>query len=291
MNKQAFQQWCHDRSNALSQGHNPLVMGILNVTPDSFADGGRYFDTDKALEKARQMIAEGADILDVGGESTRPGAHPISLDEELARVLPVIERIRAETDIVLAIDTNKPEVMVSAVKAGAAIINDITALQQEKSLNTAAQLQVPVCLMHMQGSPLTMQHNPHYAANIIKEINHFFEERIAACLNAGILRKNIILDPGFGFGKTVAHNMEMIKRFDEFHEQGLPLLIGLSRKHSIGVILDKPANERLTGSIVLNTMAALKGVGIIRTHDVEETRQMVTMIEAVKNYDNEKVGA
>lgn len=258
-------------------------MGILNVTPDSFSDAGRFVTVNDAVTHAMGMVSNGADMIDVGGESTKPGAKPLSLEEELSRVIPVIERIRVESDICISIDTYKPEVMQAAVAAGATFINDIQALREEGALLTVSQLKVPVCLMHMQGTPQFMQINPHYAQDIIEEINQFFYQRIHACLNAGIDRAHILLDPGFGFGKAVYHNLCLVNRLQEFRQHQLPLLLGVSRKSTIGAVLKKTMDERLMGGLAASVYAALQGVSILRTHDVDETNQALQMVNAIVN--------
>lgn len=259
----------------------PLVMGILNVTPDSFSDGARYLEPKQAFLHAQRMLEQGADIIDIGGESTKPGAEEVSFEEELKRVIPVIERLRAISDICISIDTCKAEVMQAAINAGASFINDITALTRDGSLDVAARLNVPVCLMHMQGTPKSMQNNPHYANDIIDEINLFFQQRIEVCLSAGLLRERLILDPGFGFGKTVQHNLSMVKRLTEFQQHGLPIMLGVSRKSTIGAVLQKSEVERLSGGLAATVFAALQGVSIIRTHDVDETNQALQMVHAI----------
>ena len=260
-------------------------MGILNVTPNSFSDGGYHLDVNHAYHRAQEMIEHGADIIDIGGESSKPGAETVSHAEELARVIPVIECIRGASDICISIDTCKAEVMQAAVTAGASIINDIKALTDVASLAVASRLKVPVCLMHMQGNPQMMQENPTYSSDVIDEINLFFQQRIVACLNAGISRENLILDPGFGYGKTVHHNLCIVNRFGEFRQHHLPLLLGVSRKSTIGAVLRKAVNERLSGGIATAVFAALQGVSIIRTHDVNETNQALQMLHAIVEID------
>ena len=245
-------------------------MGILNVTPDSFSDGARYQHLDKALFHAEQMIRDGASIIDIGGESTRPGADEVSLDEELYRVIPVIERLASELDVWLSVDTYKPEVMNESIRAGAHLINDICALQEPGALSVVAESGVPVCLMHMQGKPRTMQQAPHYN-NLCGEIYAFFQERINTALVAGIKKEQLILDPGFGFGKTLEQNYELLGRLDHFHTLDLPLLVGMSRKSMIGQLLDRPVTERTAGSIAAALFAVQQGASIIRVHDVKET--------------------
>lgn len=260
----------------------PLVMGILNVTPDSFSDGRLFFQLDKALEHAHRLIAEGADIIDIGGESSRPGASAIHCEEELARVIPVIKQLRAESDICISIDTTKAQVMHDAIRAGASMLNDISGFQRDDSLAVAAKLDVPLCLMHMQGEPLTMQTNPQYAVDVIDEINTFFQQRIEQCMKAGIKRKNIILDPGFGFGKTPWHNMRIVSQIMAFQQHNLPVMIGASRKNTLGLIGNAPVEKRLAGGLAIAVYSALCGVAIIRTHDVAETKQALLMVQAIQ---------
>ncbi|MFA6301879.1 MAG: dihydropteroate synthase [Legionella sp.] len=279
MNANQFLKWLDNYQSAIWK--KPLIMGIINVTAESFSDGGAYLVLPKAIEQAIALIDAGADIIDIGGESTRPGAVPVSAELELARVIPLIEAIRAQSDVCISIDTSKPEVMQAGVAAGANLINDIFALQSTGALAMAATLNVPVCLMHMQGTPHTMQKNPHYPAGLIPEIMHFFAQRIDACMQAGIPKTHLVLDPGFGFGKSVAHNMQLMQQLTEFKEFALPLLLGVSRKSTIGAVLNKDVDQRLIGGIALAVYAALKGVGIIRTHDVDETNQALQMIDAV----------
>jgi len=259
----------------------PAVMGILNVTPDSFSDGGRFIGHEAALRRVREMIAEGAAIIDVGGESTRPGAPAVAVDEERARVIPVIEAIRSESDIPVSIDTSKPEVMRAAVAAGASMINDVRALREPGALETAAELEVPVCLMHMRGEPRTMQQAPRYD-DVVAEVLAFLEARVAACEAAGIPRERLILDPGFGFGKTLEHNLALFRALPRFVATGLPVLVGVSRKSMIGQVLEVPVEGRLAGSLALATLAVAAGAAIIRVHDVKETLQAVRMACAVR---------
>ena len=255
------------RTLALSR---PQVMGILNVTPDSFSDGSRYQQLDVALRHASQMVQAGATLIDIGGESTRPGAAEVALEQELERVVPVVERLAAELDVWISVDTYKAEVMTATMAAGAHLINDIRALEAPGALAAAAEAGVPVCLMHMQGAPRTMQLAPHYE-NLLGEIHDYFQQRIAACVAAGIPRERLILDPGYGFGKTLDQNYELLARMDEFADFGLPLLAGLSRKSMIGQLLDRPVDERLAGSLSLALYAYTRGAHIIRVHDVKET--------------------
>lgn len=256
-------------------------MGVLNVTPDSFSDAGLYQDVHTAYDKALAMIELGADIIDIGGASSRPGAVGVSIDEELERVIPVIERIRAAQDICISIDTDNAQVMSAAVAAGASFINDIRALRGSNALSVAADLDVPVCLMHMQGEPASMQVKPHYAGDLIDEINQFFNERIDLCEQAGINRRQLMIDPGFGFGKSVAHNLLLLQRLAEFLPHQVPILLGVSRKNTLGVVLQKAVMERLYGGIAAAVFAALQGVTIIRTHDVSETNQALQMLDAI----------
>lgn len=263
-------------------------MGIINVTPDSFSDAGRFLQLGAALERARTMIAAGADLLDIGGESSRPSAGIVTQEEEIARVIPLIEHIRLESDICISIDTTKPAVMRAAVSAGANVINDITALGSDESLETAFQLQVPVCLMHMQGTPGTMQDHPQYPRGVVEEINDFFDKTIQRCLSYGIPGHRLILDPGFGFGKSVQHNLQIIKYFERFKCHNLPVMLGVSRKSTLGVVLNKPLNERLMAGVSLTSIAALYGAAMIRTHDIDETKQALQMTYAVMQAANEE---
>ncbi len=255
-------------------------MGVINTTPDSFSDGGRFDTIDKAFAHARQLITKGADILDIGGESTRPGSQQVDLEQELARTIPLIKAIREVSDISISIDTNKPGVMEAAVNAGATMINSIWALQLDDSLHAAADLAVPVCLMHMQGTPETMQQNPAYT-NVVGEVLDFLKARMDAALDAGIAQQHIIVDPGFGFGKTIEHNLLLLASLPVFRQLGVPVLVGLSRKAMIGKILDKPADDRLYGSMSLAVMAAMLGADIVRVHDVAETLDAIAMVKAL----------
>ncbi len=257
----------------------PCVMGIVNVTPDSFSDGGKFLEVNAAIEQGLVHAAEGAAIIDVGGESTRPGADDVSVQAELDRVIPVIEGIHKHSDVSISIDTSKPDVMQAAVQAGATMINDVRALQQRGALDTAAQCQVPICLMHMQGQPRSMQQKPHYD-HLINDLLKFFQERISACQAAGIDKQAILLDPGFGFGKTVKHNLQLIKHLSEFVALGYPVLISVSRKSTIGTVLDKPVEQRLAGSLALAVMAVEQGAQIVRTHDVAATVDAIRMTQA-----------
>ena len=262
---------------------SPIVMGILNVTPDSFSDGGQYSSYELACQHADDMVAQGAGMIDIGGESTRPGAAEVSLADELARVIPLVKYVAAHHDVWISVDTSKPEVMRQAVAAGAHLINDVRALMEPGALEAAAELQVPICLMHMQGEPKIMQFAPTYH-NVIEEVSAFLTERIEACLRAGIPRELLILDPGFGFGKSLEHNYELLAKLDCFAQFDLPILIGLSRKSMIGNLLAKPTSERLAGSLAGAMIAAQKGAHIIRVHDVTETVDMLKVLQATQAY-------
>ncbi|MGL6258395.1 dihydropteroate synthase [Vibrio sp. WXL210] len=265
---------------------SPRVMGILNVTPDSFSDGGQYNSLESALAQTKAMIDAGVSIIDIGGESTRPGAPDVMLEEELARVIPAIKAIRQSyPDIWISIDTSKAEVMRQALESGADLINDVRALQEPGALAVAAEYQVPVCLMHMQGQPRTMQHNPEYH-DLLQDVSEFLNERVAACEQAGLGKDKLILDPGFGFGKTLEHNYQLLDQLECFHQLGLPLLAGMSRKSMIFKLLDKAPVQSVNGSVVCATIAAMKGAQIIRVHDVEETveaMKIVTMLKQARN--------
>jgi len=255
-------------------------MGILNITPDSFSDGGVFFAPEAALGHARDMVAAGAAIIDVGGESTRPGAAPVPLQEELRRVIPVIEALCNTLPVPVSIDTRNPAVMQAAVTAGAGLINDVNALQAPGAVETAASLGVPVCLMHMQGNPESMQDNPGYA-DVVAEVRQFLGARAAACRAAGMPRERILLDPGFGFGKTTRHNLLLLRHLDGLVADGYPVLVGLSRKSLIGHVLGLPVDERLYPGLALAVLAVWQGAAIVRTHDVRATREAVAMCHAV----------
>ncbi|MCX7129301.1 dihydropteroate synthase [Aeromonas sp.] len=248
----------------------PHVMGILNVTPDSFSDGGNFNQIERAMAHARQMVSDGATLIDIGGESTRPGAPDVSEQEELDRVIPVIKRIAAELEVMISLDTSKAGVMREGCQAGAHLINDVRALQEEGALQAAAEARVPVCLMHMQGQPRTMQVEPHYD-DLLGEVRGFFDERITACMAAGIACEQLLLDPGYGFGKTLAHNYQLLAAQKELLDYGLPLLVGMSRKSMIGNLLGRPVDERLAGSLACALIGMQHGARIIRVHDVRET--------------------
>lgn len=257
-----------------------IIMGILNITPDSFSDGGIFLSRDKAVSHALTMVEEGADLIDVGGESTRPGAQAVTLKEELDRVIPVIEALARAVSVPISIDTSKPEVMRAAVEAGAGFINDVRALREPGAVETAASLQVPVCLMHMQGEPRSMQHAPSYS-DVAIEVRDFLQERIDSCIAAGISHQNIIIDPGFGFGKTVEHNINLLRRLDVLEVIGVPILAGLSRKSLIGALLGLPVEQRLHASVALALIAVQNGAAILRVHDVRATRDAIRILEAV----------
>ena len=261
------------------------VMGILNVTPDSFSDGGQLYSDqslsiDRALKHAELMVAEGATIIDIGGESTRPGADSVSLQEEMDRVLPVLERLNAEVDVVTSIDTSSPELMRAAASLGAGILNDVRALGREGAIEAAASTGLPVCVMHMQGSPATMQRAPSYS-DVVAEVQDFLAQQIARCVDAGVERTQVIVDPGFGFGKTLEHNLQLLNRLDRLQELGVPILSGTSRKSMIGNLLDREPDQRLAGGLATVALAVERGARIIRVHDVAATVDCVRMTEAV----------
>ncbi len=259
-------------------------MGVLNITPDSFSDGGRFTVVETAIEQALSMADLGASIIDVGGESTRPNATPVSSKEEISRVVPVIKGIRSKSNVAISIDTSKPDVMKAAVDEGANLINDVYALQRPGALEMAATLGVPVCLMHMQANPKTMQDSPNYL-NVVDEVSSFFTQRIAACEAVGITRDKIIIDPGFGFGKTLQHNLSLLAKLALFKRHGCPILAGLSRKSMIGEILNKRVEERLFGSVSAALLAVINGASIVRVHDVAETADALKIHNAVQgNY-------
>ena len=258
----------------------PVVMGVLNVTPDSFSDGGRFVRLDDAVARGLQMAEEGAAVIDVGGESTRPGAQPVDLDEELRRVVPVIARLRDRTPAILSVDTSKPEVMHAAAAAGAAMINDVRALRTPGALEAAVISGCAVCLMHMLGEPRSMQDSPAYV-DVVAEVREFLGTRVEACLDAGLPAERIVLDPGFGFGKTLAHNLELLRHLGELSVHGLPIVAGLSRKSMVGALTGRPAGERAHGSIALAVIAALNGARILRVHDVAATVDALRVAAAV----------
>ena len=260
----------------------PQVMGIVNMTPDSFSDGGNYNNLDDAMRRVDSMIQAGASFIDVGGESTRPGAAEVSVEEELDRVIPLVEKIARYFDVWISVDTSKPQVITESAKAGAHLINDIRALTEPGAIEAAAKTQLPVCIMHMQGDPKTMQNAPHYQQDIYQEVDQFFTQHINRCINAGIERQKIILDPGFGvgFGKTLQHNYRLLAKLKNFHHFGLPLLVGMSRKSMIGQVLNVPPQERMIGSVSCAVIAAMQGAQIIRVHDVKETFDALRIVQA-----------
>ena len=258
----------------------PVVMGILNVTPDSFSDGGRFVERDAAIRQALAMQAEGAAIIDVGGESTRPGSAGVAVQEELERVIPVVEALHAELEIPVSIDTSKPVVMREAVAAGAGMINDVNALRAEGALDAAAVTGVPVCLMHMQGEPRTMQQAPRYG-DVVEEVKAFLARRVEACVAAGVQEEKILLDPGFGFGKSLEHNLELLRNLEQLRQLGRPLLVGISRKSMLGALTGRDTGERLAASVAAAVLAVERGARIMRVHDVAATVDAIRITTAV----------
>lgn len=261
-------------------------MGILNVTPDSFSDGGDFDQVDAAVKHALDMQAEGADIIDVGGESTRPGAEPVSDEQEIQRVVPVVEAIREKTDALISVDTSKPSVMRAAIQAGASLVNDVNALRAEGAVECCAELNVPVCLMHMKGEPRTMQQNPEYN-NVVAEVSDFLQQRAQYCMEAGIPKQHIVIDPGFGFGKTLHQNVILLNQLNAICELDFPVMVGISRKSMLGMILDRPVDERLIGSVAAAVIACYKGARLFRVHDVAETRDALRICTAVEAQPDE----
>lgn len=259
----------------------PQVMGILNVTPDSFSDGGRFAMRDAALRHAESMVRAGATLIDIGGESTRPGADPVSVEQELARVAPMVETIAAELDVIISVDTSTPEVIRESARLGAGLINDVRSLQRDGALRAAAETGLSICLMHMRGEPTTMQQSPQYD-DVLVAVEGFLRERLAACEQAGIPAERVVLDPGFGFAKTLEHNLSLFRRMPALHAFGLPLLVGVSRKSMIGAVLGREVDQRLYGSLALAALAVAKGASILRVHDVAETVDVVRMVAAVE---------
>lgn len=259
--------------------NRPIVMGILNVTPDSFSDGGIYNRYDYALKHVESMVDHGAAIIDIGGESTRPGASEVSLQQELDRVIPIIEAVTDRFDVWVSVDTSKAVVMTEAARAGAHIINDVRSLHETGALEAAAETGLPICIMHMLGQPKTMQQTPDYK-NVVAEVKQYLSDEINHCEAVGIAKNRLIIDPGFGFGKNLAHNYQLLAKLNEFHTLGVPLLVGMSRKTMIGELLDVPLEERLTGSIACAVIAAMQGAQIIRAHDVKETVQAMNIVQA-----------
>lgn len=270
---------CRDRELDLSR---PRVMGVLNVTPDSFSDGGRYQSLDAALDRAVRMVEEGASIIDVGGESTRPGADPVDAAREMARVIPVIERLSRELDVVISIDSMKPAVMQAAIEAGAHLINDVNALQAPGAMQVAADSGAAVCLMHMQGEPRRMQESPQYE-EVEAEVTAFLLARVEACRAAGIADDGILMDPGFGFGKTLAHNLALMNGLKALCSHGWPVLVGVSRKSMLGALLDVPPEARVHGGTAAAVLATWAGVSIVRTHDVRPTVEALKVVDAVRH--------
>ena len=272
---------CGNRVLDLAHTH---VMGILNVTPDSFSDGGRFAQQDAALRHAQAMVLAGATLIDVGGESTRPGARVVTPQEEVDRVAPVVERISRELDVIISVDTSAPIVMTEVARLGAGLINDVRSLRREGALQAAAATGLPICLMHMLGEPGDMQDNPQYG-DLVGEVSAFLVDGMDQCAAAGISPERIVLDPGFGFAKTLQHNLSLFKHMDALHRLGRPLLVGVSRKTMIGQTLGRPVNERLYGGLALAALAVTKGARILRVHDVAETVDVVRMIAAVESAD------
>ena len=264
---------------------SPRIMGILNFTPDSFSDSGKFFTLDKALFQVEKMLNDGADIIDIGGESTRPNAEIVTLEQELERVVPLVEAVRKRFDCLISVDSSKAEVFRQSALVGADILNDIRALQEPNALETAVELGLPVCLMHMQGTPQNMQQNPEYD-DVVEEVADFLNQRIFACTMAGIPKEHIILDVGFGFGKTVQHNYQLLKHLNAFVASGYPVLAGLSRKSMIGNVINKPVDQRVAGSVAGALLAVQNGAKIVRVHDVAETADALKVWQAMVNADN-----
>jgi dihydropteroate synthase len=268
-----------DIIHQINTANTPLVMGIVNVTPDSFSDGGQYNQIEQTVRHAEKLVAEGADLLDIGGESTRPGAVDVSVQQELDRVIPVIQKLK-QFNLPISIDTSKAEVMHAAINAGAGLINDVYGFRREGSVEAAAILGVPLCIMHMLGEPRTMQKQPHYD-NVISDVKSFFQQQIQTLTQAGVIRENIIIDPGFGFGKSLAHNCQLLKELRQFESMDLPILVGLSRKSMIGQLTNKTVDQRLAGSVTAAVIAAQNGAKIIRVHDVAETVDALKIVSAM----------
>jgi dihydropteroate synthase len=259
----------------------PLLMGILNITPDSFSDGGKYLTLNEALKRAHEMIEEGVDIIDIGGESTRPGSEPVSLDEELKRIIPIIEALKKDSDIAISVDTYKPQVMKEAIDRDVSMINDVYALRQPGAIDIIKHSKVGICLMHMQGTPQTMQINPHYT-NVVSEVKSFLEARANDLVIEGIEKSRMILDPGFGFGKTFEHNIALLQHLESFKSLKLPLLVGLSRKSFIRKILNGEHDDHLSGSIAAAIFSVIKGAKILRVHDIKETKSALNIINVAQ---------
>lgn len=260
---------------------SPKIMGILNFTPDSFSDSGKFFTLDKAMFQVEKMLNDGADIIDIGGESTRSNAEIVTLEQELERVVPLVEAVRKRFDCLISVDSSKAEVFRQSALVGADILNDVRALQEPNALETAVELGLPVCLMHMQGTPQNMQQNPEYDDVVVEEVADFLNQRIFACTMAGIPKEHIILDVGFGFGKTVQHNYQLLKHLNAFVASGYPVLAGLSRKSMIGNVLNKPVDQRVAGSIAGALLAVQNGAKIVRVHDVAETADALKVWQAM----------
>jgi dihydropteroate synthase len=277
---------CKDRTVDLT---HPLVMGVINVTPDSFSDGGRFLDADAAVAYGLALAEAGAAFIDVGGESTRPGAAPVALEEELRRVIPVIERLRAASAVVISIDTSKPEVMRAAALAGAGLVNDVRALREPGALEAARASGCAVCLMHMQGEPRTMQLAPTYT-DVVSEVGAFLAARAGVCREAGFGADQLLIDPGFGFGKTLEHNLTLLRRLEELTVIGPAVLVGLSRKSMVGKLTGRPEAERQSGSVVLAVIAALAGARVVRAHDVAATVEALRLVAAVRDVPAARAG-
>lgn len=259
----------------------PLIMGVVNVTPDSFSDGGEFLSVDSALQQARKLVDEGADIIDIGGESTRPGSQSVDAEEELRRISPLLDALVKEA-IPISVDTSKPEVMQYAIKAGAAMINDVNALRAPGALEVvAASKTISVCLMHMQGKPEDMQNNPHYE-DIVDDVHHFLKGRIQAAVAQGIAFERIVIDPGFGFGKTLQHNLSLLRRLDQFNRLGVPVLVGISRKSMLGMITGNPVDQRIHESVAAALIALINGATIVRVHDVKATKDALAVYTAIQ---------
>lgn len=269
---------CRNRELDLSR---PRVMGVLNVTDDSFSDGGRFNAPDRALERALEMVSEGADIIDIGGESTRPGASPVAESEEVDRVVPVLERLRGATDAFISVDTNKPSVMRAAIAAGADIINDVRGFKDPASMDVVADSEAAACVMHMQGEPRNMQANPQYR-EVVREVRGFLVDQAGALEARGMGADRILIDPGFGFGKTLTHNFTLLRELGAFAASRYPVLVGMSRKSMIGQVIDRPVDQRIHGSVAVATLAAWLGASVVRAHDVAATRDALALVNAVR---------
>ena len=277
-----------ERIGIAHRSRRPLVMGVVNVTPDSFSDGGLFDRPDRAVAHGLTLLEQGADLLDIGGESTRPGAEPVTEDEELARVMPVLEGLRRHSDAPISIDTSKPALMRAAAEAGADMINDVSALGAPGSLEAVVASGLPVCLMHMQGEPRTMQRNPRYE-DVVGEVLDFFQDRLQTCLDAGVARESIVLDPGFGFGKSLDHNLALLHRLDELNSLGYPLLVGISRKSMLGALTGRKApDQRVAASVAAAVIAAQRGAAIVRVHDVAETIDALKIWSALADFEQQE---